>query len=117
MVRARHGKGKLGCLLLLLIIAVIGYFGEKVGVAYWDAYLYRDRMRTEVQFAGRFTDLMIKRRLAAYADSVDLPEGANNVTVRRGAHSIYISSEYYQRIELPGFVHEFHFTPSASGTF
>jgi hypothetical protein len=117
MVRARRGVGKLGCLVLLLIVAVVGYFGEKVGVAYWHDYLYRDRMRAEAEFASRRSDVLIKRRLAAFADSIGLPEGASNVIVRRGAHSIYIYAEYYQHIEMPGFVREFHFSPSASGTF
>ena len=117
MVRIRRGVGKIGCLLFVLILAVVGYFGEKVGAAYWNAYLYRDRMQGEVLFAGHRSDAVIKRRLAAFADSLGLPEGASNVIVRRGAKSIYIYSEYYLHIELPGFVHEFHFTPSASGAF
>ena len=117
MVRPRRGGGKLGCLLMLLIVVAIGYFGEKVGVAAWKYYLFRDRMQTEARFAAHRTDAVIKRRLAEYADSLGMPDGADNVIVRRGDHTIYIYSEYYQHVELPGFVHEFHFNPSATGTF
>jgi hypothetical protein len=117
MVRRRRGAGKLGCLFMLLIVAVLGYFGEKVGVAYWKYYLFRDRMQIEARFAAHRTDAVIKRNLAGFADSLGMPEGAHNVIVRRGEHSIYIYSEYYQHIELPGMVREFHFNPSATGTF
>ena len=117
MVRSRRGASKIGCLFLLLVVAAIGYFGEKVGSVVWDYYLYRDRMKSEARFAAHRTDAVIKRRLAAFADSIGLPEGANNVIVRRGARSIYIYAEYYVHIELPGMVREFHFNPSATGTF
>jgi hypothetical protein len=117
MVRRRRGAGKLGCLFMLLIVAVIGYFGEKVGVAYWKYYQFRDRMQAEARFAAHRPDADIKRSLADFADSLGMPEGAHNVIVRRGEHSIYIYSEYYQHIEMPGFVREFHFNPSATGTF
>jgi hypothetical protein len=117
MVRRRRGAGKLGCLFALLIVAVIGYFGEKVGVAYWKYYLFRDRMEEEARFAAHRSDAVIKRHLADFADSLGMPESAHTVIVRRGQHSIFIYSEYYQHIEMPGFVREFHFNPSATGPF
>jgi hypothetical protein len=60
---------------------------------------------------------VIKRRIALYADSLGLPEAAHNVTVRRGRGTIYIFSDYYVHLELPGFVKEIHLSPSATGTF
>jgi hypothetical protein len=74
-------------------------------------------MQTEARFAVHRTDAVIKRRIAEFADSLGMPEGAHNVIVRRGAHSIYIYAEYYEHIEMPGFVHEFHFNPSATAAF
>ena len=51
-----------------------------------------------------------------FADSLGLPEVAGRVLVRRSADSLVISSDWSEHVELPLFVHEFHFSPRiASG--
>ncbi len=117
MVRSRRGAGRIGCLLVLLIITAIGYFGANVGEAYWNFYRYQDRMKSEALFAGHNTDAVIKARIAGFADSLGLPDPANNVIVRRGEHDIFIYADYEVRVELPGQVRVLHFNPSATGTF
>jgi hypothetical protein len=117
LVRSRHGAGRLGCLLVLLVITAIGYFGFNFAEAYWNFYRYQDRMRGEAQFAAHNTDAAIKAHIAGFADSLGLPDPANNVIVRRGAHEVFIYANYTVRIELPGQVRELHFNPSATGTF
>jgi hypothetical protein len=117
MVSARRGAGRIGCLLILLIVTVIGYFGVNVGEAYLDFYRYQDRMKSEAMFAAHTTDAVIRSHIAAYADSLGLPASAGNVIVRRGKHNIFIYADYIVPIELPGHVREFHFNPSAAGTF
>lgn len=117
MVRARRGVGRIGCLLVLLIVTAIGYFGFGIGEAYLNFYKYQDRMRSEAKFASHNTDAVIKMRIAEYADSLGLPDPAGNVIVRRGQHDIYIYANYSVHIELPGQVREFKFNPNATGTF
>ena len=117
MVRSRRGAGRIGCLLVLLVITAIGYFGANVGEAYWNFYRYQDRMKSEALFAGHNTDAVIKARIAGFADSLGLPDPANNVIVRRGEHEIFIYANYDVRVEIPGQVRELHFNPSATGTF
>jgi len=117
MVRNRRGAGKIGCLFVMLVVAVVCYFGVGIAEVFWDYYQFKDRMQTEARFAAHRTDAVIKRRVADFADSLGLPEGARNVTVRRGDHSIYIFAEYYEHLELPGFVREILLSPSATGTF
>jgi hypothetical protein len=102
---------------MLLIVAAVGYFGTNIGEAYWKYYVYKDRMKQEVKFANHRADAVIVRRMIDFADSLGLPEGARNVSIRRGAHVVYIWADYYQHIELPGMVREIHFNPSAAGTF
>jgi hypothetical protein len=116
-VRARRGVGRIGCLLLLLIVTAIGYFGFNVGEAYLNFYRYQDRMKSEAKFAAHTSDADIKTRIAEFADSLGLPEPANNVIVRRGKHDIFIYANYSVHIELPGQVREFKFNPNATGTF
>jgi len=117
LVRSRRGVGRIGCLFTLLVITAIGYFGANIGEAYWNFYRYQDRMKSEAQFAAHTTDAVIKEHIAGFADSLGLPDPANNVIVRRGEHDIFIYANYDVRIELPGQVREFHFNPSATGTF
>jgi hypothetical protein len=102
---------------MLLIVTAIGYFGFNIGQAYLDFYRYQDRMKSEAKFAVNNSDAQIKMSIAAFADSLGLPEPANKVIVRRGQHDIFIYANYIVHIELPGHVREFHFNPSATGTF
>jgi hypothetical protein len=117
MVRSRRGAARIGCLLSLLIATAIGYFGVNLGEAYLNYFRYQDRMKSEALFAVHKTDAVIKSRLAAFADSLGLPESAGNVTVRRSRHNVVIYADYIVHIELPLQVREFHFNPSATGTF
>ena len=117
MVKPRRGASSLGCLFTLLVVAAVIYFGVNVGEVYWRFYEYQDDMQQEARFAANRGDDQIKRRLAAAADSLGLPEAAGRVFIRRGSHEISIQATYYERIELPLYVREVQFNPKASGTF
>lgn len=100
MVR-RRGASSLGCLFPLLILAVAAYFAVDAFEAYFDFYRYKDAMGQEARFAGDQTDDHIKKRLAALADSLQLPAGAELVTIDRSPPNVTISSEYVAVIRLP----------------
>ena len=117
MVRARRGASKIGCLFMALVAAALVYFALNVGQVFWTYYQFLDRMKNEVRFAAHRSDAVIKRRLELYADSLNLPEGARHVHVKRGGGFITVWAEYYDHIELPLFVREIHLQPQASGTF
>jgi len=114
-VSARRGAGKLGCLFSILLLVTAGYFGVNIGEVYLRYFEFRDAMVQEARFAKTRTDDDIRRRLAALADSLGLPEEAARVSVRRSANVIRIRSEYVELVELPLFVRSFHMTPSATG--
>jgi hypothetical protein len=117
MVRLRSGRSTLGCLLPLLIVAAIAYFGINVGEVYFRFYQFQDAMRQEVRFAAHNPDAVIIRRLKLQADSLGLPEAAGVVTLQRDGRHIEMESEYYEHIELPLIVREVHFNPHAEGIF
>lgn len=117
MVRARAGKGTLGCLLTLVFVGAVIYFGVNIGRTYWNFYQFQDRMRQEARFAQHRSDATIARRLREYADSLGLPEGAHKVNVRRRGRTIEIWAEYYEVLEFPLVVREVFFNPHAVGTF
>ncbi|MEK7239375.1 MAG: hypothetical protein AAB224_02195 [Gemmatimonadota bacterium] len=107
----RRGVGQIGCLVMLLLIAAVGYFAVGIGQVYWDYFQYRDRMAQEARFAASRTDGVIKKRLYLFADSLGLPEGAKQIRVRRRAKHVYIWTEYYENIELPFYTREILLAP------
>lgn len=109
----RRGISRAGCLVLLVLLAAGGYFAFNVAEVYVRYYRFRDAMRQEARFAASRTDEVIRRRLEAAADSLGLPEGAANVQIRRASGRVELSSEYYESVELPLFVREFYFNPTA----
>lgn len=117
MVNRRKGVGTLGCLLTMVLLGAVLWFGYNIGIKYWNFYQYQDRMKSEARFAQHRGDPLIRSRLKLYADSLNLPEGAGNVTVRRRRGTIHIFADYYEIIEFPLFAKEKHFHPEAVGTF
>lgn len=114
---APRGASRLGCLLLVVLLAAAAYFAVNIGEVYYRYYRFRDAMSQQARFAPRISDDVVQRRLRATADSLGLPEAAGNVFIRRSPGLIELWSEYYEHIELPLFVRELHFTPSAEHAF
>ena len=98
---SRRGAGPLGCLIPLLILAVAAYFAIDFGEAYFRFYQFKDAMAQDARFATTRTDDQITRHLSALADSLELPPGAELITISRGTTSITISSDYDEIIRLP----------------
>ncbi len=98
---ARRGATRLGCLLPLLVLAIGVYFAIDFGQVYFRAYQFKDAMGSEARFATTITDDQITRRLAALADSLELPPGAELITIVRSPRTISISSDYDEVIKLP----------------
>lgn len=117
MVGRRRGAGRLGCLVALLLVVAAGYFGMNVGEVYLRYYRFRDAMAQEARFADIRDEATIRRRLAAVADSLGLPEEAARVSIRREARRLVISASYSELVDLPLFVREFRFSPEVARTF
>lgn len=117
MVISRRGITKLGCLVTLLFVVAIGYFGFQAGQVYWRFLRFQDAMRQQVRFAASKSNQQIIRQLQSKADSLGLPETAYAIRVYRGPRRIDIEAEYYDNVELPGFVREVYFNPKAGAAF
>lgn len=111
---SRTGISRLGCLLPLLILAVGAYFAVDFGEAYFRYYQFKDAMGQEARFAADKTDEQITTRLAALADTLQLPAGAELITIQRSPTLITIWSDYDEVITLPMKKERvIHFHPSA----
>jgi hypothetical protein len=97
----RRGVSRLGCLLPLLVLAVAAYFGVGFGEAYFRFYQFKDAMGQEARFAADKTDAQITTRLSALADTLQLPPGAELITIERTPSQISISSDYDEVFRLP----------------
>jgi hypothetical protein len=116
LVTSRRGASSLGCLFSLLIVTAAVYFGINVAEVYWRFYQYEDDMRAMARFASNAPSDTIVARLRASADSLGLPRDAARVVVRRNDSKIILESDYYEHVELPGYIRDIHFHPRAEGT-
>ena len=114
-MRRRGGSSSLGCLFTLLIVVAAVYFGVNVGQIYFRFYEFQDDMKQGIRFAGSLTNQRILNRLKAQADSLGLPDDAQNITIKRDVDSISVWTEYYERIELPFYKRDKLFHPHAEG--
>jgi len=85
----------------VLILAVAAYFAVDFGEAYFHFYQFKDAMGQEARFSTDNTDVQITTRLSALADSLQLPPGAELITIERTTTTITISSDYDEVIKLP----------------
>jgi hypothetical protein len=113
----RPGKVRLGCLVTLLIFAACCYFAWNIGVVALRFYQYQDAMAQEARFAAHNPNDVILSHLRAKADSLDMPEGAKKIQIRRKGNQIWIWVDYIEAIELPGFVKEVELTPHVERVF
>jgi hypothetical protein len=116
-LRPRAGKVRLGCILSLLVFAAVVYFSYNIGsvaLGYWQ---FQDAMEQEARFAMRTPNDVIAARLRAKADSLQLPDAAQKVQIRRKGNEIFIWADYTVNIELPGFVKEVELRPHVERVF
>lgn len=99
--RLPRGASRLGCLVQLVILGGLLYFGLYAGQDLLEYYRLRDAMKQEARFATLRTDTQIRDRIRSFADSVGLPEEASDISIVRGENTIRIWSEYDQPLRLP----------------
>ena len=113
----RRGASTLGCLFSLLIVVTIGYFGVNVGKVFYRRYAFQDAMQQEARFASHRTNEEITSHLQALVDSLGLPDGAKRVHIRRGERMIFIWSDYFETVELPGIAKDVELTAHVERAF
>lgn len=116
-VRGRRGASAIGCLIPLLVLAVIGYAGVHASDAAFTYYRLRDAMQQQARFADQRTDEQIRTRLRSFVDSMAMPVGARRINVMRSETRITISADYEETIDFPFFSKRFDFHPKAERRF
>jgi hypothetical protein len=111
----RRGAGNIGCLISLLILAVVLFYGINIGELYWRYYQLLDAIKSQARVAPSLTDETIRRRLILQVEELGLPPDASKFTIRRSGRTrlITIETEYTESVDLPFFNHTFRFHPKA----
>lgn len=116
--RRERGASRLGCLIQIVIVVAIVYFGLLAGEDALAYYRFKDAMKNEARFASVRSDTDIRNRLRAFTDSVKLPRAASEINVVRDGNRIKIWSEYDQVFKLPfKKTKVVHLRPSAEQSF
>ena len=117
--RDESGKGRLGCLFVILLVVLAVYVGKDFGAVYFRYYQLNDEVKSQASFAPGLTDQAIRDRLVSKADSLNIPLGPKQWQIKRtrSPSEISISAEYTDSVvvNLPGIhkVYYFHLTPGA----
>jgi len=107
--RGRRGAGAFGCLMMLAVLAAVGYVVYQAAQPYQRFYRLRDRARFEAGVAQQRPDAEIRRRLASFGDSLGLSGDDLGLRVRRTARQIRVSARYADTIVVPGYARPVEF--------
>lgn len=99
----QRGAGRTGCLLTLLIVVAVAYFGVPIAGTYIRYYRFKNEMQTQARFAPSIDDNTIRRRLFLAIDELGIPETAKRMRIRRTSRprEIQISTNWPETIVLP----------------
>lgn len=113
----RHGASTTGCLLSLLVLVAVLYYGVNIGELYFRYYRLVDEMGSQARVAAALDNGTIQRRIVAAIQDIGLPDdAASNLQITRVAspRQITIESEYSESVHLPLFDHTFRFHPKVT---
>src|SRR6266540_1232690 len=104
---SRRGASPLGCLVPILLVALVIYLGRDFAAAYFRFYRFQDAMAQDARFAGdpTRTEDSVLTHLRYVADSLEMPRAARSVHIAHTPKGVLIWSDYDETIELP-FNHE-----------
>lgn len=101
--RRRGGASTLGCLVAILLLLAVLYYGIDIGRAYWNYYRLIDEMETSARFAQTQSDEAIRHHLVGVVQDLGLPAEAQRFLIRRTEHPpvVSIRTKYTIEVVLP----------------
>ena len=107
----------MGCLISLVVLVAVLYYGVNIGVVYFRYYRLVDEMGTQARLAAALDNGTIQRRIGEAVHEIGLPDDAsNNLQITRSAmpRQITIETTYNESVHLPLFNHTFRLHPKAT---
>ncbi len=101
-LKDRSGKVRPALLLLLIVLAALGYYGFEIGGVYWRQYKLEDTVARELSFAGHTVDETIHQRVLEYIAAKNLPLSARDVRFARtdAPRTLRVSISYVETVNL-----------------
>lgn len=111
----RRGASTLGCLVAIMLLLAVLYYGIDIGKVYWSYYKLIDEMETSARFAQTQSDDAIRHHLVGIVQDLGLPAEAQRFTIRRTEHPpvVSIRTRYTVEIVLPFKRKQVVLTPTA----
>ncbi len=93
-----------GCLMLLLLLAVLGFVGFRFGAAYWEYYQVREQVREVLTWtvagSAKLEADVVKRVIARVADEAGLWLTPKNIRITQTANSLTIGVFWVQDLDF-----------------
>ncbi len=94
-----------GCLLSLILLAILGFVGLKVGQAFWNYYNVREQVREALTWGvGSMqprTETEIAQRVISNASGVGVQLPSRNVRISQTPETLTITAAWTEEIEFP----------------
>ena len=98
----RSGGVKGALLLLLIVLAAIGYYGIEIGGVYWRRYRLEETVVQQLSFAGQLTDEAVRQHVLDEVHAMGLPITDGNVQFARtdNPRALRVSISYVETANL-----------------
>lgn len=100
--RSARGGGRLGCIVWLAVLGLIGYGLYKVIPVKIATSTFYDFMQEEASFASIRNVKQLQKEILAKAKELNLPVTEENLTLSRTRESITIEAHYEMTVEFFG---------------
>jgi len=115
----RRGASTGGCLLSIVVLMVVLYYGINLGRVWYRYFEIQDRMKAAARYSQNQSDNEIRAQLRSDVIDIGLPRDQIRFQLVRVAHppSITITSEYQEKIDLPLLKRTLTFRPKVYQSF
>jgi hypothetical protein len=106
ILRRNRGGLSLGCLLVLVLLAGLGFAGFKVGEVYWNYFEVREKVREVLNWAvaGQVkSDLDILEKVVAGTREAGLNVPQRNIRVSHAEGNLTIAVKWKREVVFPGY--------------
>jgi type III secretion system FlhB-like substrate exporter len=98
--RGARGEGRIGCILWLAVLGLIGYGLYKIVPVKIATSTFYDFMQEEAAFGSIRGVKQLEKELLAKAKELDVPVTEDNLTINRTRENITIEAHYTITVEF-----------------
>ena len=113
IVLRNRGISTPGCLVFLILLALLGFVGFKVGQAYWNYYNVKEQVREALVWAvGSMqprSETDIIQRVISNANGVGVQLPSRNVRLSQTPETLTITAAWTEEIEFPYYTYPLNF--------